>query len=46
VAEIDKIIVVGYAGIWLIIDEGHITNIAVEKEFQGLGISNYLEGLH
>jgi len=41
VAEVDKK-VVGYAGIWLIIDEGHITNIAVKKEYQGQGISKYL----
>lgn len=34
--------VVGYAGIWLIIDEGHITNIAVAKDFRGQGIGKYL----
>ena len=45
VAEIDNY-VVGYGGIWLIIDEGHITNIGVEKEYRGLGIGNrLLEGL-
>ncbi|MCF6461246.1 ribosomal protein S18-alanine N-acetyltransferase [Clostridium sp. Cult3] len=38
--------VVGYGGIWLIIDEGHITNIAVDKEYRGLGLGNkLLEGL-
>jgi ribosomal-protein-alanine N-acetyltransferase len=41
VAEVDGK-VVGYAGIWLIIDEGHITNIAVKKEYQGQGIGKYL----
>ncbi|WP_069650331.1 ribosomal protein S18-alanine N-acetyltransferase [Caloranaerobacter ferrireducens] len=38
--------VVGYGGIWLIVDEGHITNIAVHPNFRGLGIGNLLvEGL-
>lgn len=41
VAQIDGRIV-GYGGIWLIIDEGHITNIAVSKEYQGKGIGNKL----
>lgn len=27
--------VVGYGGMWFIIDEGHITNIAVHPDFQG-----------
>ncbi len=27
--------VAGYAGMWLIMDEAHITNIAVRKEFRG-----------
>jgi len=31
VAEVDGL-VVGYGGIWLVLDEGHITNIAVAKE--------------
>lgn len=30
--------VVGYAGAWLILEEGHITNIAVDEAFRGLGI--------
>ena len=38
--------VVGYGGIWLILDEGHITNIAVDQKHRGLGIGNrLLEGL-
>lgn len=41
VAEVDEY-VVGYGGIWLIIDEGHITNIAVDKGYRGLGIGNKL----
>lgn len=30
--------VVGYGGFWTIIDEAHITNIAVKKDFRGNGI--------
>lgn len=45
VGEVDGYIV-GYGGIWLIIDEGHITNIAVEEDYRGLGVGNIiLEGL-
>ncbi len=45
VAEIDNKII-GYGGIWLIIDEGHITNIAVDEEYRGLGAGKRLiEGL-
>ncbi|WP_252187499.1 ribosomal protein S18-alanine N-acetyltransferase [Anaeromonas gelatinilytica] len=41
VAEIDKK-VVGYGGVWLILDEGHITNIAVHNEYRGFGIGHSL----
>lgn len=34
--------IVGYGGVWLIIDEGHITNIAVEPQYRGQGIGNFL----
>lgn len=45
VAEMDNK-VVAYGGIWFIIDEGHITNIAVHEKYRGLGISNKIvEGL-
>jgi len=45
VAELDKK-VVGYAGVWFILDEGHITNIAVRRSYKGQGIGNQLlEGL-
>ncbi|MBC2201407.1 ribosomal protein S18-alanine N-acetyltransferase [Listeria welshimeri] len=27
--------VVGYAGVWLVLDEGHITNIAIHPDHQG-----------
>lgn len=41
VAEIDGQIA-GYAGIWLIFDEGHITNIAVHPDFQRHGVASAL----
>lgn len=45
VAEIDNV-VVGYGGIWLIIDEGHITNIAVESKYRNMGVGkSIVEGL-
>ena len=45
VAEVDEKIV-GYGGIWLIIDEGHITNIAVIREYRGFGVGEkIIEGL-
>ncbi|APH20209.1 ribosomal protein S18-alanine N-acetyltransferase [Clostridium botulinum] len=34
--------VLGFAGMWLIIDECHITNIAVHPNYRGLGIGNIL----
>lgn len=34
--------VVGYAGIWIILDEGHITNIAVDPAFRRRGIGQGL----
>ena len=34
--------VIGYVGLWHIVDEGHITNVAIKKEYQGQGYSNYL----
>ena len=38
--------VVGYAGMWHVCDEGHITNIAVHPEFRGNGAgSAMMEGL-
>lgn len=39
VAELDGK-VAAYGGMWLILNEGHITNIAVKKEYRGLGIGN------
>ena len=38
--------VIGYAGAWIIIDESHITNIAVLSDYRGQGIGRRLtEGL-
>ena len=39
VAEIDGRIG-AYGGIWLVVDEGHITNIAVHPDFRGRGLAN------
>lgn len=37
---------VGYAGIWRILDEGHITNVAVHPDYRRRGIGRQLvEGL-
>ncbi|MDR7856856.1 ribosomal protein S18-alanine N-acetyltransferase [Tissierella sp.] len=45
VAEMDNL-VVGYGGIWLIIDEGHITNIAADVHYRRIGVGDKLvEGL-
>lgn len=30
--------VIGYAGMWVILDEAHITNIAVHPDYRGMGI--------
>jgi [ribosomal protein S18]-alanine N-acetyltransferase len=32
--------VVGYAGMWKVFDEGHITNIAIHPDFRGRGIGS------
>ncbi len=34
--------VVGYIGMWFIIDEGHITNVAVHPDFRGRGVGRML----
>ncbi len=45
VAEVDGL-VVGYGGFWLIIDEAHITNIAVIGDYRNKGVGKkILEGL-
>lgn len=38
--------IVGYAGMWLIVDESHITNVGVKSKYRGVGAgSKLLEGL-
>jgi len=41
VAEVDDV-VAGYGGLWKILDEGHITNVAVKKDFRGKGVGDAL----
>ncbi|WP_254450286.1 ribosomal protein S18-alanine N-acetyltransferase [Cohnella herbarum] len=41
VMELDED-VIGYGGMWLIIDEAHVTNIAVRAEYQGKGYGKSL----
>ncbi|NLK97610.1 MAG: ribosomal protein S18-alanine N-acetyltransferase [Epulopiscium sp.] len=41
VAELENT-VLGYAGMWVIADEGHITNIAVHPDFQHQGVGTLL----
>jgi ribosomal-protein-alanine N-acetyltransferase len=41
VAEVDGQIV-GYAGMWLILDEAHITNVALLPSFRGRGLGSKL----
>lgn len=32
--------VIGYGGFWIVLDEAHITNIAVHPEYRGIGAGN------
>lgn len=41
VAKIDEKIV-GYVGVWIILDEGHITNVAVHKDYRSQKIGDKL----
>lgn len=34
--------VIGFAGLWTILDEGHITNIAIDSAYRGNGYSKIL----
>ena len=34
--------IIGYAGMWSVFGEGHITNVAVHPEFRGSGIGSLL----
>ena len=40
VAEAPGETICGYMGIWHILDEGHITNVAVRPEYRGRGIAS------
>src|SRR5579884_4220977 len=40
--EVELRRVVGYAGLWLMVNEAHITTIAVAPEYQGRGIGELL----
>lgn len=35
-------VVIGYGGMWLVIDEAHITNIAIHPDFRGHGLGEKL----
>ena len=41
IIEVNKKIV-GYVGFWKIIDEAHITNVAIHKDYRGLGYGRAL----
>jgi len=34
--------VIGFAGVWLVLDEGHVTNIAIAEEHRGKGYGREL----
>lgn len=34
--------IIAYGGMWLVLDEAHVTNIAVKKEYQKMGIGGKL----
>lgn len=34
--------VIGYGGMWVIIDEAHVTNVAVRSDWRGLGLGEQL----
>ncbi|KAJ48829.1 ribosomal-protein-alanine N-acetyltransferase [Clostridium tetanomorphum] len=35
-------VIIGFGGLWIILDEAHITNIAVHPEYRGIGIGSML----
>lgn len=41
VAKLDDV-VIGFGGVWLVLDEGHITNIAVHPEYRGIGAGDMI----
>lgn len=34
--------IIAYAGMWIIIDEAHITNVAVHPDYRGQGLGEYM----
>ena len=34
--------VIGYAGAWIVLDEAHVTNVAVDQDFRGQGVGRQL----
>lgn len=34
--------ILGFAGVWIIVDEGHITNVAIHPNFREQGVGTYL----
>ncbi|WP_196593764.1 ribosomal protein S18-alanine N-acetyltransferase [Pectinatus sottacetonis] len=40
--SMDREKVVGYVGVWLIFNEGHITNVALIPEYRGKGIASLM----
>ena len=42
VAETESGEIIGFAGVWIVMDEGHITNIAVRQDWRGQGIGKRL----
>lgn len=41
-SSINRHYIIGFSGIWVMVDEAHITNIAVRKEYQGRGYGDLL----
>lgn len=39
---VDKNKVIGYMGLWFILEEGHITNVAVAPEFRGRRLGEFM----
>ncbi|MCE5286443.1 MAG: ribosomal protein S18-alanine N-acetyltransferase [Pelosinus sp.] len=42
VIDTEKKQVIGYAGMWIIVDEAHVTNIAILPDYQGQGLGEKL----
>ncbi len=42
IVAIDQTEIIGYVGIWYVLDEGSITNVAVRKDYRRKGIANQL----